>query len=308
MGEVLGYWDIRELLPEHASMQMLDRLQVGGDGASAKGIKAVSMDEPFFQGHFPIRPIMPGVLQVAAMIQLATAAAKKLVGDAAAQFRLKTLQRTKFRKPVFPGDFLEVETTIEIDADLQVSFTATCTVAGQVTSSGTGVLERVTEGWRSPSGQLLGSVLPACAEHEGYGDADIEKIMSSIPHRFPFLLIDRLARISDDTAVGIKNISGNEPCFRGVRNMPFPGYLQIEAAAQVGSALVLARPENAGKLGYFMSIDHAEFIRPVFPGDRLVIELTVTGRGRFGTGDGAMYVGDEKVTEAALKFAIVDAE
>jgi 3-hydroxyacyl-[acyl-carrier-protein] dehydratase len=109
--------------------------------------------------------------------------------------------------------------------------------------------------------------------------ADIGRILQLLPHRYPFLLIDRVVDMKDDaSAVGIKNVTMNEPFFVG--HFPgrpvMPGVLIIEAMAQTAAALVVNHlgPELEGSLVYFMGIDKARFRKPVLPGDRL--HLTVT--------------------------------
>jgi 3-hydroxyacyl-[acyl-carrier-protein] dehydratase len=108
---------------------------------------------------------------------------------------------------------------------------------------------------------------------------DIARILQAIPHRYPFLMIDRVVDlVTNQSAIGIKNVSINEAFFQGhFPNHPvMPGVLIIEAMAQTAAVLVvhtLGR-ESEGKLVYFMSVDEARFRRPVVPGDRLLIHVT----------------------------------
>jgi 3-hydroxyacyl-[acyl-carrier-protein] dehydratase len=109
--------------------------------------------------------------------------------------------------------------------------------------------------------------------------ADVMRIMEMIPHRYPFLLIDRVVDIRRDiSAVGIKNLSINEAYFQGhfPRQPVMPGVLIIEAMAQTAAVLVVETlgPESEGKLVYFMSVDNARFRKPVFPGDQLRIHVS----------------------------------
>ena len=110
------------------------------------------------------------------------------------------------------------------------------------------------------------------------GDLDIDAIQRMIPHRYPFLMIDRVVEVTAETsAVGIKNVTVNEPYFAG--HFPgrpvMPGVLIIEAMAQTAAALVVASIGAAaeGKPVYFMTIDQARFRRPVLPGDQLRIKV-----------------------------------
>lgn len=107
---------------------------------------------------------------------------------------------------------------------------------------------------------------------------DIERIMQLIPHRYPFLLVDRAINVVDDkSAVGIKHVTFNEPHFTG--HFPgkpvMPGVLIIEAMAQTAALVVMhtLKGESDGKLVYFMSIDEAKFRKPVIPGDTLEIHV-----------------------------------
>jgi len=107
---------------------------------------------------------------------------------------------------------------------------------------------------------------------------DIAGVMQMIPHRYPFLLVDRVIEISADrSAIGIKNVTINEAFFQGhfPKNPVMPGVLIIEAMAQTAAVLVVHSlgPSAAGKLVYFMSIENARFRKPVTPGDQLHIHV-----------------------------------
>ena len=112
---------------------------------------------------------------------------------------------------------------------------------------------------------------------------DIFRIMQMIPHRYPFLMIDRVVDlVPDRSAIGIKNVSINESYFQGhfPRQPVMPGVLVIECMAQTAAVLVVETLEGAaaGKLVYFMSIEDCRFRKPVVPGDRLHIHVTKTRR------------------------------
>lgn len=118
------------------------------------------------------------------------------------------------------------------------------------------------------------------------GVIDIQKIMASIPHRYPFLLVDRVVEINgDDYGVGIKNVTVNEPQFTGhfPERPVFPGVLMIEAMAQTAGVLVVnARGADEKKVEtvLFTTIDKAKFRKPVIPGDQLRFHLTKIARKR----------------------------
>lgn len=107
---------------------------------------------------------------------------------------------------------------------------------------------------------------------------DIQQIMEILPHRYPFLLVDRIVELERaQRIVGIKNVTINEPFFQGhFPGLPImPGVLIVEAMAQVGGVMAYdARPEKGDQIIYFLSLDKVKFRKPVVPGDQLVMELT----------------------------------
>ncbi|CAN5468356.1 bifunctional UDP-3-O-[3-hydroxymyristoyl] N-acetylglucosamine deacetylase/3-hydroxyacyl-ACP dehydratase [soil metagenome] len=143
---------------------------------------------------------------------------------------------------------------------------------------------------------------------------DIQQILKIMPHRYPFLMVDRITEFDQENKriIGFKNITYNEPCFTGhFPDRPiFPGVLILEAMAQTGCMLLLASGvEVEKKLVFFMSINNAKFRKPVVPGDRLVMDLSLV-RFRMNTAQlvGKAYVGDTLVAEAELSAAVVDRE
>src|SRR5271165_1118796 len=112
-------------------------------------------------------------------------------------------------------------------------------------------------------------------------ELDILEIRRILPHRYPFLLVDRITELEDERIVGIKNVTANEPFFNGhFPEFPvMPGVLIVEAMAQTAGVLVLKSiPDRDNKLVLLVSIDAARFRRPVVPGDQLRIEMTVIRR------------------------------
>ena len=139
---------------------------------------------------------------------------------------------------------------------------------------------------------------------------DVKEIMQILPHRYPFLLVDRIESLKEgEEVVGIKNVSINEPFFVGhfPGNPIMPGVLIIEAMAQVGGVLAFhsSPKEWAGSLVYFMGIDKVRFRKPVVPGDQLRLKLTtIRQKQKVFKMRGEAYVDDTLVAEAELMAAI----
>src|SRR5947209_1331694 len=140
---------------------------------------------------------------------------------------------------------------------------------------------------------------------------DIIDILRILPHRYPFLLIDRVIDVTrKERIVAIKNVTVNEPFFQGhFPNLPImPGVLIVEAIAQAGGALLLTEvADRAEKLMVFTGIKRARFRRPVVPGDQLRIEVEVKAwRMTAVRMAGKVYVGDKRVAEATVTCQLVD--
>jgi UDP-3-O-[3-hydroxymyristoyl] N-acetylglucosamine deacetylase/3-hydroxyacyl-[acyl-carrier-protein] dehydratase len=137
------------------------------------------------------------------------------------------------------------------------------------------------------------------------GVLDIEGIKKVLPHRYPFLMIDRILELNERSAVGMKKLTKSDYFFAGhfPCNPIMPGVLMLEAMAQVGGVILLSRPENIGKTAYFMSINNAKFRRIVRPGDELRLEVDVVRyKTRTGRVHGKALVGGNLAAEADLNF------
>ena len=151
---------------------------------------------------------------------------------------------------------------------------------------------------------------PAGAIPAQAGALDTPGIMRLLPHRYPFLMVDRIVKIDGNHITGLKNLTINEPYFQG--HFPghpiMPGVLQLEAIAQVAGILMYKRVENAGKIAYFMSAQQVKWRKPVHPGDVLVIEVELRKiRGKIGRAIGVCKVQGDIVSEAEVTFILVDA-
>lgn len=144
------------------------------------------------------------------------------------------------------------------------------------------------------------------------GTADITRVMQLLPHRYPFLMIDRIIEIDgDNSAIGIKNVTVNEPFFQG--HFPaypvMPGVLLVEGIAQTAGAICVAKfgTEYTPQLVYFMTIEKAKFRRPVVPGDQVRFHVRkIRNRGPVWRFIGEAKVDGEVVAEAEVSAMIVD--
>jgi UDP-3-O-[3-hydroxymyristoyl] N-acetylglucosamine deacetylase/3-hydroxyacyl-[acyl-carrier-protein] dehydratase len=140
-------------------------------------------------------------------------------------------------------------------------------------------------------------------------ELDTARLMKILPHRYPFLMIDKIIKIDGARIVGLKNVTINEPYFQGhFPNHPImPGVLQLEAIAQVAGIMMLRQADNFGKLAYFMSAESVRWRKPVRPGDTLIIDVELTkSRGKIGKAKGTCLVNGETVSEAEVTFMLID--
>lgn len=294
---------IKEFFKGRIPFQLLDRAwQI--DENHWEGVKNVSINEEFFLGHFPNHPIMPGVLQLEAMKQLAELAVREKIAAPGADFiRIAKIAKVKFRRPALPGDRLKISVEINSIDGNTAEISAKTESAGGIVSDSKFTLASYGKAAATEIPQLFNEF-----DSNDKVDMDNDKIMQYMPHRYPFLLIDYIPENRGEDVLAIKNIAANEPFFANMsEDMTVPVSLLCEIGAQAGCASILARPENEGKLGYFMSIDNAESLAPVMPGDQLVIKFNLpAGKSRFGKGSGEMLVNGKVVFRVTLMFALVD--
>jgi len=164
-------------------------------------------------------------------------------------------------------------------------------------------LDQALEQWK------LGALQSATSEVMVGPQLDITQIEKILPHRYPFLLVDRVCELTETRAVGLKCVTINDYFFRG--HFPgrpvMPGVLIVEAMAQVAGIIMLNKREHHGKLAYFMALDKVKFRKPVVPGDVLVLEAELGKlRSRTGAVSARALVDGKLVCEAELMFALVD--
>jgi UDP-3-O-[3-hydroxymyristoyl] N-acetylglucosamine deacetylase/3-hydroxyacyl-[acyl-carrier-protein] dehydratase len=139
---------------------------------------------------------------------------------------------------------------------------------------------------------------------------DIGRLLQLLPHRYPFLMIDRVLEFKNESVVALKNVTINEPYFNGhfPTNPLMPGVLQLEAMAQTAGILLLRLAADVPKSGFLMSADKVKFRQPVRPGDQLIITARIikVRSGKLATAEAQCMVGDKVVSSADLMFTLVD--
>lgn len=136
---------------------------------------------------------------------------------------------------------------------------------------------------------------------------NVKEIKEILPHRYPFLLVDRITELTEEKVVGYKNVTINDNFFQGhfPEEPVMPGVLILEAIAQVGAVAILSKEEFKGKIPFFAGADKVKFRKPVVPGDKLELSCEIVKlRGKIGIGNGVAIVDGKKVCEAQIMFAI----
>src|SRR2546422_630663 len=187
-------------------------------------------------------------------------------------------------------------------------------ILGDLALTGARIRAHVVATRPSHGGNIaLARALTRAAQRGGAPKMDIGRIMDVLPHRYPFLLVDRIIEVEgQQRIVGIKNVTINEPFFQG--HFPghpiMPGVLIIEAMAQVGGMLLMSHFEGqdvSDKVVYFMSLDNVKFRRPVVPGDQIRFELEmIQFRGKTCKMKGDGYVDGQVVAEAEMMAMVTE--
>ncbi len=298
--------EVRESLPVKNDFLLLDRVQMLDENHYI-ALKAVSITELHFIGHFPNHPIMPGVLQVEAIAQLAELAVwKRLDPERKGDLYIKQISKVKFRKPNNPGDRILLDVKVTGITDTEAQITATVT-----NNSGLACQAQLVMAVRP---KMLPPPIPT--EFNIYDKSensvmDVNQIMSHIPHRFPFLFVDYVAKIEGSHITGVKNATQADLAFRVYNDgySVLSGSVHPEIVSQAGCIYMLSNPASQGKIAYFMGIEKADFMEnaAVFPGDQMRLEMDIPDNTKkFGRGEGSMYVGDTLISTTSMMFAIVD--
>ena len=305
MSKILTHTEIMEQLPCVDRFILLDRVIFDSD-TKIRGMKSVTMNEWYFQGHFPNHPIVPGVLQVESMAQLAELAVwKKLDPERKGDIYIKELNKVKFRRPSTPGDRILFD--MEITGETSDSFTFSATARN---NSGVACQAQLTLGVR-PRVEMD---IPQEFNQYDKSDAclmDVMKISSIIPHRYPFLFVDYVVKTEGSHTIAVKNATSEEPAFRRYDDhySVLSGSVHPEIVAQAGAISMLSKEENKGKIALFMTIEHSESTEtPVLPGDQMILEFDLPDtKSRVGKGEGILSVNGKLITQTQMMFAMVPA-
>jgi 3-hydroxyacyl-[acyl-carrier-protein] dehydratase len=278
------------LLRHRAPFLFVDRiLEVTDKRIVAR--KCVAFNEPFFQGHFPDYPIMPGALILEGMGQAGCAMIGHRDG-ASRSIYLAAIESGRFKRPVLPGDVIIYEVESRNERAARGRFVCSAKVDGKVVSTATALWfgaesSRAKRGAAPAAKPKIAESLPKTAKGQSTSEAassNPKEILDRLQHRYPFLLVDRIVEFLPQGIRALKQVSFNEPYFQG--HFPgepiMPGVLILEGMAQAGCVYIGHRDGGARTI-HLASIDNGRFKQPVYPGETLLFESQlVSDRKRFG--------------------------
>ena len=306
---ILAINDLLKLLPQRFPFLMIDRVELSEDATTATAIKNVTTNESQFMGHFPNNPIMPGVLQLEAMVQTATIAFNRITGCTDTVV-LRKVSKMRFKTPMLPGDQAIIEITITENDEQNATVKATAKVRGKVCSQSNFVIGKLKDE------ELVPKTFTSEYQTELYADTDelvynTNDIAGYIPHRYPFHFIDNVRYKTDYMIIGEKLVSVNEPFSKGFNKdqVFMPNAMILETAAQLGCVFMLSKPENSDKIALFLSIEKADITRPAIPGDKLTFTSEVLfAKGPMGKCHSQVFCGEELIADMVVAFALVPKE
>ena len=302
MGKLFTANELKNLIPYQGNMLMVDKVYIENENRVI-GQKCITANDPVFLGHFPGRPILPGVLQIEAIFQTAEVLLRPILDPSfQGDFYLKSIQKVKFRRPNEPGDRMIVELDVTAINGDSADFTATLKNGGGVACTALG-----TVAVRSKVADTM-PIQPFGEFDKGVRcEMENTAIQQFIPHRYPFLLVDYVSKLEGNHVTAVKNLSGQEGIFRNYNDsyMVLSSIIQAEILAQAGAIYMLSREENRGKIALFMGIEKSEYFQPIFPGSQLRLEVDMPdSKSRAGKGHGAIYVNDQLASETTMLFII----
>lgn len=278
MQEILAY------MPHRFPFLLLDKISSIEPGESIQVIKNTSINEPFYQGHFPENPVFPGVLILESMAQAAGLLVFKTkdLKPRASLYMYAGVSKARFKSIVYPGDQMVIDVRLKTERRNVVFLSAKAMVGDTVVCEAELTIVGIDEAdmMQSISERASRKQILSPVEQDPISGMGIQAILKCLPHRAPFLLIDRVLSISDKlTKIQVlKSTTVNEPFYQGhfPEKPVFPGVMLLEAMAQTAGVLAVKRSEEAGKTNQmflFAGIDNAKFKRVVQPGDQIIIDV-----------------------------------
>lgn len=314
MKEILAY------MPHRFPFLLIDKVTDIQMGQSIQVIKNTSINEPFYQGHFPENPVFPGVLILESMAQAAGLLVFKTKGlePGESLYMYAGVSKARFKSIVYPGDQMVIDVRLKTERRNVVFLSATATVGDNIVCEAELTIIGIDEAEMMQSIAERASkrqTLPPAAQDPISG-MGIQAILKCLPHRAPFLLIDRVLAISDElTNIQVlKSTTVNEPFYQGhfPEKPVFPGVILLEAMAQTAGVLAVKRSHEAGKANQmflFAGIDNAKFKRVVQPGDQIIFDVEfIQEKSNIGFYRGKATVDGEVVCTADMMSGAIESE
>ena len=251
---------------------------------------------------------MPGVLQLVTVARH-LALRSKLEGGEGTPW-VRKIDKMSFKNPVLPGDQLIVEINLSDVTKTSAHVKATARNGQGKVCSMVGLTLGTLESTPFEPTSLIPKVKDEYAEFKER-QMGVNEISAKIPHRFPFQFIDNVIHMEEMRVIGEKLVSINEPYSMNYNTTTpvLPVSVLTETCAQLGCVHMLAQPENANKIGLFVSIEDAEYFRPAIPGDLLTIDFKLDFlKSRMGRGNCEVYCGSELLAKLTMAFALADKE
>ena len=305
---ILSYKDIKKLLGFNSPI-LLDKIQIDGKG-NIRGFKNITVNEDYFLGHFPGQKIMPGVLQFELMQQLAQVGIANDTQSNDIYYTLDILKKIRFKKPISPGNQLVIELNYKKDENNSYKISAKTKVADDICSVADFTL----------SGKSQDEILPVVNDISEYSVPYYENVIladeiaTQIPHRFPFLFVDKIYELTEEGLKSQKYISNNEKTLCEFTNTEdkflSPSYL-FEIVAQ-SYLTVLNRLRNnilTKNLAVFTSIDNATVKRYPLAGEVLELEAKkVFFKTNFSKASFKVFVRGEQIAMGEIVCAFLPKE
>ena len=269
--KIFSYKNINKLLGYDTSI-LLDKIQID-EQKTVTGFKNITINEDYFLGHFPKQKIMPGVLQLELMIQAAQVGITNETQSKNIHYTLNTLKKIRFKSPVQPGNQLIIELQYKKDDDNNYNISAKSRIANTICSTANFTLSPKSQNDFLPANNNIDEFVAPHYENQMF----IDELSEQIPHRFPFLFVDKIYNFSEEAIKSQKYISNNEKNLCEIINTKdkflSPSYV-FEILAQSYLAVINHLRNNLlqHNLAVFTSIDNVIVKRYPLAGEVLELE------------------------------------